>query len=178
MTRRILQGFLLMYLLPVWLFSVSNPSSPKIFYVIKSLFPETQKVYVLIDQNSLPGEKENIARAAAQNKFKVTIFPVDLAADISKALREIPENSVVVVYNSEIFSNKSSKLFILKKSKEKKLALVACTEDYSRSGALVGIIPQASGKTKIVVNLKHSPAYQSKFTSDLVQQTGIAEVIR
>ncbi len=178
MSRRIWQGFLMVCLLPLWLLSTSNPSSPKIFYVVKSIFPENQNVYVLIDRDLLGTEKENIARAAAQNKVKVTIFPVDLAADISKALREIPDNSVLIVYNSKIFANKSSKLFILKKSKEKNLALVACTDDYSRSGALVGIIPLASGKTRIVVNLKHSPAYQNKFTDNLVQQTGIAEIIR
>lgn len=170
--------FLMMVLLSGSVLANGNPTPLQMFYSVKKVFPAVKQVNIFIETDQVAVSKEKIARAAAQNQLKAVIYPIATPADINKALKSVSNNGVVILFHSKLFEADNTRLFILKKCKEKHLRLVTSSADYTKSGALVGILPTPDHKMGIVVNLKHSPEYRGQFTDSFIQQAGIAEVIQ
>ncbi len=148
------------------------------FFTVKKIFPDTKNINVFIQSSELEKVKDKIAQAAAQAQIKVKVFPVSDFKSIGASLRKLENSSTLVVYPSTILVDKSSRLFILKKCKEKEIAVISSSKDYSDFGALLGILPQSGQKTKIVLNLKHSEFLSSTFTPDYTKKVGISEIIK
>ncbi len=158
-------------------FSGENATALQVFFAIKKVFPETQNVSLLISQNLLDQENTKIARAATQTRLTVEIYAVRDAIDIGKKLKKIPENSILVIFASDALSSNSSRLYILSRCKEKNIEIVSTSEDYTNSGALLGILLNEQHKVELILNLKHSQVLASKFTKEFIQQTGINQII-
>ena len=170
------------YIIIVIFIILSNLSAQKVtprqyFFTVKKIFPDTEEIGVFIQSSELPEVKDKIALAAAQAQIKVKIYSVSDFKSIGKGLKKLPQSGTIVVYPSPILLDKSSKLFVLKKCKEKAVAVISESKEYSDAGALLGIFPQVGAKTKIILNLKHSQDLLAKFTPDYVKQVGISEVI-
>ncbi len=177
MTRRISFCCILL------IFVVSNIlakdiSSRQYFFTVKKIFPGTNNVNVFIQSSELEGMRDEIAFAATQAQLKVKIYSISDFKTIGASLRDLEKSSTLVIYPSAILTEKSSRLFILKKCKEKEIAVISSSQEYSDSGALLGILAKQGQKTKLVLNLKHSEFLSSVFTPDYAKQVGISEVIR
>lgn len=151
-------------------------SSMQLFYLVKQAFPEASEVNIFISKTNLADEKDKIARATVQFQLKALIYDIDNASDIGNGTKKLAENSILIVYDDEVFANKTNKLYILSKCKEKKISLVTSSMDYIQSGALLGYIEETSGK-KIILNITHYDHLKDMFTSDVLQKIGVAEVI-
>lgn len=158
--------------------NAQNVTPRQYFFIVKKIFPETQNIDVIVDESKLDGLKSDIAKAAAQAKVQVKLYPVSDTKSIGKSVKKLDKSSTLVVLPSDVTNDKSSKMFILSKCKEKDISVVTESKDYSDSGALLGIFPQDGAKTKIVLNLKHSKDLLAKFTPDYAKQVGISEVIQ
>ncbi|MEJ2635085.1 MAG: ABC transporter substrate binding protein [Calditrichia bacterium] len=158
--------------------AANSPTPLQIFFLVKKIFPEIKEVSVLVTKDLLETEKTRVTRAAAQTQMKVVLYPVENATDIGTSFKEINDKSFVVIYDTDILSQKSNKLYILSKCKEKRIPLITTSPEYTESGALIGILAEGNDKTDVVVNLKHSDSFQSKFTSDFIRQAGISRVIQ
>ncbi|HPG39994.1 MAG TPA: hypothetical protein PLP19_09510 [bacterium] len=166
-------------LVTVLLFSIpafAKVSSMQLFFLVKQAFPEASEVNIFISKANLAEEKDKIARATVQFQLKALIYDVDNAADIGNGTKKISDNSILIVYDDEVFANKTNKLYILSKCKEKKISLITSSMDYIQSGALLGYIEENSAK-KIILNITHYDYLKEKFTNDVVQKIGVAEVI-
>ncbi len=160
------------------LFAGNNPTPLQMLFSIKKVFPEVKEVSVFISKGQLASEQEKITRAAAQTQLKVVLYPIDNASDIGSSIRQIPEKSFLVIFDSAVMDQNSSRLYILSKCKERGISLVTSSSAYTESGALLGVLSGQDQKTDLVVNLTHNEQFQSKFNPDYVQQTGITRVIR
>ncbi len=165
-------------LMAVHLLARMNPTYLQILYSVKKVFPETKEVHLLIAQDALTSDQSQIERASAQNQIKTIIHPIRSLVDINKAIQEISEKQMLILPSSRIFQANATRLYILKKVKEKGIILVTTSAQYSNSGALLGVLPMENHKTKIVINLKHNPQLKAHFNRDFVEQSGIAEVIQ
>jgi len=151
-------------------------SALQFYYLVKQVFPETQKVTVLITKSDLEKQLKKIERASIQCKVKTEIFDVENSIEIGKAFKRIKPNEILIIFDNELFLNKKNKMYIMSKSKEKQILIVTSSKDYVNSGALLGYITE-DGKKKIVVNLKLSTNLKDKFTDELIQKVGIKKVI-
>ena len=154
----------------------ANPS--QFFGIIKRLFPETGEVAIFISPELIATQKEVIDRSAVQNQIQARIHVVESGIDVGKSIRELQENSLLVIFSSDVLMTKSSKLYILSKCKEKQISIVTSSRDYSESGALLGLVKNEKNRIELVLNLKHSEHLKAKFTEDFIAQAGIKEVIQ
>ena len=155
-----------------------DANASQFFYMIKQLFPDINDVSVFLSEESLANQKTIMDRAAAQYKLKVKIFIIDTSIDVGKRIRELGENSVLVIFNSDVLMKKSTKLYILKNCKGKKIAIFTSSRDYSDLGALMGIIKNGNNSVDLVLNLKHNEHFKPKFTDAFIEKVGISEVIQ
>ena len=162
----------LVYALP----SFSQISSMQLFYLVKQAFPDAQEVNIFISSDNLRDEKDKIARATVQFQLKAIVYEISSAADIGNSTKKLADNSVTILYDDKVFDNSKNKLYILSKCKEKQIPLVTSSMDYIQSGALLGYVVDA-GQKKIILNLTYYDHLKSKFSSEVVQQLGITEVI-
>lgn len=164
-------------LIPMIIFGQNDPTPLQMVYVIKKIFPEVQEITVFIDKNEVNTFKSKFNQAGVSKNLQIKMYPIDTAADIGNSIKNVPENSTLLIMNNEVLTNTKSRLYILSKSKEKNIKLVSSSQDYVDSGALIGIIMTANNEIKIIVNIKHCPQFKSKFTSSFIEQAGIAAVI-
>ena len=176
--KRLIATIISILLFQNLLIAANNPTPLQIFFIIKKVFPETQEVNLFIPNAVIADEQSKITRAAAQTQLKAKIFGIENATDIGKSLKKLEEGSILFILNSDIIQRKSTKLYILSKCKENKIALITSSSEYSNSGALIGIFKDENQKTQIVLNLKHYDYFKSKFTDDFIQQAGIASVLK
>ncbi len=156
-----------------------NTATPlQVLFVLKKVFPEAKEINVLVTSSQLAAQQKRIGRAAAQTQLKVKIFEINSPTDIGKAIKEIPEAGFLVVFADDELAKNSNKIYILSKCKEKHIALITSSRDYSDSGALLGVLLDANHKTNIVLNLKHNAFLASKFSDEFIQKAGIAEVLQ
>lgn len=160
---------------PAW--AKSSPTPLQMFFTIKKIFPSTAEISVFLSREQLESDQNKIARAAKQSQLKAVLYPIENAADIGKNLKKLEENSFLVLFDSDIIKQKSSKLYILSKCKEKNIFLVTSSRDYADSGALLNILPEGK-RTTVVLNLRHYQDLSPKFTSNYIQETGISQVIQ
>ncbi len=128
--------------------------------------------------DQVKSEKMRVERAATQTGLKAKIYAVNNYKSIGEALRTIPDNTILVLYNSPAIADINSRLYILSKCSKKNIFVVTSSKDYSDSGAMLGILSGEGNKMKIVLNLKHSGEFGARFTPDLIKKLGIQEVIR
>ncbi len=177
MSRNLITVFLILVLLTLSLpGTTAEVSALQLFYLVKQVFPAAEEVSVLIGKKDLDGALNGINRASAQFQLKVTVHDVSNAFDIGKAIKDIPDNAILVVFDSPVFEESKNKLYILSKSKDKQISIVTSSRSYIDSGALLGYINDG-GEKKIILNLKHSEHLRSQFTDEFIQKVGIAEVI-
>jgi len=177
MTRFIITFLITLILLSIGI-NAQNVTPRQYFFIVKKIFPDTKEISVILDEKDLPNFKDDIAKAAGQAQVKAKIYPVSDFKSIGKSVNKVEKSGTLVVVPSPVLSDKSSKLFILSKCKEKDVVVVSESKDYSDSGALLGVFPQDGAKTKVVLNLKHSQDLLAKFTPDYAKQVGISEVIQ
>ena len=174
--------FIITFLIAIIVLSIGinaqNITPRQYFFIIKQIFPDTKEISVILDEEDLPSFEDDIAKAAGQAQVKAIIYPVSDFKSIGKSIKKVEKSGTLVVVPSPILSDKSSKLFILSKCKEKNIAVISESKEYSESGALLGVFPQDGAKTKVVLNLKHSQDLLAKFTPDYAKQVGISEVIQ
>ena len=155
-----------------------DANASQFFYIVKKLFPDATEIAVFISHESLSEQKTMLDRAAAQNKVKATIYLIETSTDVGKRIRELRENSILVIFNSSVLLKKSTQLYILKNCKEKQISVFTSSREYSDLGALLGIIKGSDNTVDLVLNLKQNEYLKPKFTDVLIQQVGIAEVIQ
>ncbi|MCK5147490.1 hypothetical protein KAR48_12105 [bacterium] len=143
----------------------------------KMAFQDAKEVIVFISEADLAKEKDIINRAALQNKLKVKIYLIANSIDVGKRMREIPSNSILVVYQSEVLRKKSTQLFILKKCKDKQIAVITSSNEYSELGALIGLV-KTNGRFELVLNLKQNSWAATRFPTDVIERLGIGRVIQ
>ena len=177
MYKFLITGIIIILLMSVCL-NAQNVTPRQYFFIVKKVFPDIKEINVIVDENDLANVKDDIAKAAGQAQVKAKIYPVSDFKSIGKTVKKVEKSSTLVVIPSPILTDKSSKLFILSKCKEKDIAVVSESKEYSESGALLGIFPQEGARTKIVLNLKHSQELLAKFTPDYAKEVGISEIIQ
>ena len=172
--------FLGFFLILDWTpFAFSQDANPsQFFYIVKRIFPDIENVAVFISQESLGENKSMMDRAAAQNKVKAKIYIIESSTDVGTRIRELKENSVLVIFSSDVLMKKSTQLYILKNCKEKQISVFTSSRDYSELGALMGLIKSLDRKVDLVLNLKQNEHLKTKFTGDYVEEVGIQEVIQ
>lgn len=157
--------------------AASDVSALQLLFTVKKVFPSVSEVNILVPEKSLSKVENAIARAATQTKLNAVIFIIERNADIGASIRKMGSKSVLVVIGEDLLSEKSSKLFVLSKCKEKQIALVSSSKSYSDSGALLGVLPGADKKVGLVLNLKHNQHLKSRFTAETIAKLGFNKVI-
>ncbi len=158
--------------------SAKNITWLQYFFAVKKIFPETKEIAVFLPQSEQSSQKEAMAKAAAKIGVKIKLYLVDDARSIGNNLKLVPENSVLIIYDSPVLMDKSSRVYILSRCKEKNISVVTASKEYSDSGALVGLLRGDDGRLKIVINLKFSPDLAAKFTPEFNQQAGVSKVLQ
>ncbi len=154
-----------------------DANASQFFYMVKKLFPEQKDVAIFISQEALSSKRKLMDRAAAQNGIAAKIYLIESALDVGKRIRDLPDESVLVIFNSNVLMKKKTQLYILKNCKTKKISIFTSSRDYTELGALFGIIKNES-TFELVLNLKHNEFLKPKFTDAFIQQAGISEVIQ
>jgi|GEM_PF-2506083 len=143
----------------------------------KMAFQDAKEISIFISEADLAKEKSTINRAALQNKVQAKIYVIKSSLDVGKRMRELPDGSVLVVYQSEVLAKKSTQLFILKKCKEKQVGVITSSAEYSELGALIGLV-KTGPRFELVLNLKQNDWAAARFPSDVIERLGIARVIQ
>jgi ABC-type uncharacterized transport system substrate-binding protein len=170
------------YILLIITFSINvciyadDANATQYLTIAKQAFPEVKEIHIFISPEDYDVEKGKINRAALQNKVTAKVYLIETSVDVNTNLKEIPQNSVLVVYQSRVLSRKSTILFMLSKCKKKKISLVTSSREYSESGALLGIVKE-NKRFKIILNLKQSEWLTAIFTEGKRFALGISEII-
>ena len=175
---RFLTLILLVVLMSGFLYAGDEATPLQVLYCSTKIFPNAKQFAIFVESNQLDDYTTKIARATVQTKCKAQIFPIKNATDIGKYIKSLENGTHLIIFNSPVFEQSSSKLYILSKCKEKQIAVISTSEDYSNSGAVVGIYRGADGKLQTIVNLKHSKYLEAQFTDDFVAQAGITAVMK
>lgn len=154
-----------------------DANASQFFYMVKKLFPEQKDVAIFISKEALASRRKLMDRAAAQNGISAKIYLIESALDVGKRIRDLPDESVLVIFGSDVLLKKKTQLYILKNCKTKKISVFTSSRDYTELGALFGIIKNESS-FDLVLNLKHNEFLKPKFTDAFIQQAGISEVIQ
>ena len=142
----------------------------------KQAFQDAKEVAIFISEEDLAKEKDIINRAALQNGLTAKLYVIANTIDVGKRLRELSPNSILVVYQSEVLSKKSTQLFVLKKCKESQIAVITSSSEYTELGALIGLV-KTGPRFELVLNLKQNDWAAARFPSDVIERLGIARVI-
>lgn len=143
----------------------------------KMAFQDAKAVSIFISEADLAKEQATINRAALQNKLQAKIFVIKSSIDVGKRMRELADNSLLVVYQSDVLSKKSTQLFILKKCKEKQISVITSSAEYSELGALIGLV-KSGPRFELVLNLKQNDWAAARFPADVIERLGISRVIQ
>ena len=142
--KKTLSSFVCIYMLMLATRLFANGVSPlQLLYVVKQVFPDQEQVTVFISKGQFAELEEKINRAAAQSHLKVQVCVVESSSGIGSMLSSMERNSVLVLLESDLLLNSTTKLYILSKCKEKQIAIVTSSKTYSDSGALVAVIKRS-----------------------------------
>jgi ABC-type uncharacterized transport system substrate-binding protein len=155
----------------------ANEASPiQILFTIKKIFPDIKEVSFFLIEDTYKDLKPKIERASIQSQITSKIYLIQDKLGIGQNIKNLEENSTLIILNSELYTENSTKLFILSKCKEKKINIITTINDYIESGALIGLILE-NNQVKIILNLKQNGHLKEKFTPEIIQQLGITMVI-
>ena len=155
-----------------------GPSFLQYFYTVKNILPETKNIGVFISEESYKTQEQQIKRASAQTGIKALVFIIKNARSIGKSIKQLNTNDALVIYDSPVLEKKSSRLFILSKTKDKKIPIITASKEYSDSGALICLGKDENNRTQIILNLKQTEYLASKFTDESLQKLRISKIIR
>ncbi len=155
-----------------------EPSFLQYFYTVKNILPETKNIGVFISEESYQTHEKQIKRASAQTGIKALVFLIKDARSIGKSIKRLNSNDALIICDSPVLAKKSSRLFILSKTKDKKIPVITASKEYSDSGALICLGKDENNRTQIVLNLKQTEYLASKFTDESAQKLGISKIIR
>jgi ribosomal protein L30E len=158
--------------------SAQEPSLLQLLFTVKKILPETKTIAVFITEKSYNTSQEKLARAAVQSQLEVKVYKISDSKSIGKSLKKLKNVGVLLVYNDPVLAEKKNRLFILSKSKSKKIPIISSSQEYSDSGALIHLSKGADKRTQIVINLKQSEYLSGKFTDEAKEKLGIAKLIR
>ena len=156
-----------------------NATAAQYLYMVNKVVPEKTEVAVFMSKDMVDHEKQKLERAAATFKLKVTIYVIESQRTIGESLKSLNENTALVVYDTPLLADKSSKMFIISKCKEKNIPIISPSEDYAKAGALVGIIVDESFKmSRLLINLSNYSEIVPKFTEEFTLALGVTELIK
>lgn len=156
-----------------------NATAAQYLYMVNKILPEKQNVAVFMSKDMVEKEKIKLERAAATFKLKVTIYIIESPRNIGESIKSIDENTALVVYETPVLEDKSSKMFIISKCKEKNIPIVTPSAEYVKAGAFVGIIVDEKFKmSQLMVNLQNYSQFESKFTEEFSLALGVTEIIK
>ncbi len=155
-----------------------QPTFLQYFFSIKKVLPDTKTVGVFLPESEFSAQKNKIAQASQRAGIKTKLFLINDMKSIGKNMQKLSGIDILLVYNTPLMMKKASRMFILSKCKDKNIPIITSSEKYSKSGALLGLLKGENGRSKIVLNLKHSPKLASVFTDDYVKKAGISERIQ
>lgn len=158
--------------------TAKEPTFLQYLYSAKQVLPEMEQVGIFITQDHYDASKDEINKACSRTSVKAKVFIVSDAKSIGKNLKNVEGIDLLLVTQADVLNEKSSRLFVLSKSKDKKIPLLSSSEDYSTSGALIGLLPGDGGRSKIVLNVKHTPYLAARFTDEFNKKAGIKELIQ
>ncbi|MBP7459907.1 MAG: hypothetical protein KBA26_01335 [Candidatus Delongbacteria bacterium] len=70
-------------------------------YFIRQQYPQTEKISILIDEDSLESKKRDIERALASFSLQAVVYPVGSSRDLNQVMKKLPDSSLVWVIGSE-----------------------------------------------------------------------------
>ncbi len=156
-----------------------NATAAQFLYMVSKVLPEKKNVSIFLPAELLSREKPKIERAAATFGLKVKLFLIETARSLGEGFKQLKNDEVLIVYESDVTSVKSSRLFILKKCKERNIPVVTPMEEYSKAGAFLGIIVNEKFKMKdLLVNVQNYAEYAPKFTEEFNVAIGVTQVIK
>jgi ABC-type uncharacterized transport system substrate-binding protein len=156
-----------------------NATAAQYLYMISKVIPEKKKVAVFMSRDLVEKEKGKLQRAAATFGVTVTIYVIEGARSIGTSLKKLSGDDVLVVYETSVLVQKSSKMFILSKCKEKGIPVVSPSEEYAKAGAFIGIFVNEKFKmTGLIINLQNHADLAPKFTEEFNVSLGITEVLK
>ncbi len=155
-----------------------QPTFLQYFFSIKKVLPETKKVGVFIPESEFSVQKNKIAQASQRAGIKTKVFLIQDLKSIGKNIQNLSDIDILLIYNTPILMKKTSRMFIISKCKDKHIPIITSSEEYSKFGALLGLIKGEDGHSKILLNLKLNPNLASVFTDDYVKKTGIFKRIQ
>ncbi len=171
-------------LLAVFLFSFAGiafadkVSALQYFFIVKKVFPDISEVTIFINAADEPTERPKITKAAAQMQLKVKLFLIESQKDIGANIQNIPNDGVLIVYQSDVLMNATSRMFVLSKAKEKNISVVTSSREYSQNGALLGLVKGADNKLEVLLNLKHSQSLATRFTEAFNAEIGVKQTLQ
>ncbi|HHM02471.1 MAG TPA: hypothetical protein ENJ15_05605 [Caldithrix abyssi] len=161
---------------PLW---AKNATAAQYLYMVNKVLPEKKNVSIFLPSELLSKEKPKIERAAATFGIKVKIFLIETARSLGEGFKQLKDDEVLIVYESDVTSVKSSRLFILKKCKERNIPVVTPMAEYSKAGAFLGIIVNDKFKMQdLLVNVQNYAQYAPKFTEEFNVAIGVTQVIK
>jgi len=173
-----LSVILLLFFLFIQTSTAKEPTFLQYFFSIKKVLPSARMVALLIPGEVYQAQQQKIMRAAKQSKLKVEVFRVSDTRSIGQQMKLVKDVDILLVYNAPVLTQKASVMFILSKSKDKQIPVISASQDYIKSGALIGLTHGENNRTQLVLNLKHTPYLASHFTDDVLQKIRAAQIIR
>lgn len=156
-----------------------NATAAQYLYMINKVIPERKTVAVFMSEDLVNKEKPKLERAAATFGITVTIYLIDNARTIGGSIKKLSSDDALVVYETPVLKEKSSKMFILSKCKEKGIPVISSSMDYAKSGAFIGIIVNDKFKmTELLINLQNHSDQSDKFTEEFNLSLGITQVLK
>jgi len=156
-----------------------NATASQYLYMISKVIPEKKNVSIFMSKDLVDKEKPKLERAAVTFGLTVKIYLIDNARTIGSSLKKIESDNALVVYGSPVLDEKTSKMFILSKCKEKGIPVVSSNEEYAKAGAFIGIIVNEKFKmSQLLINLQNHADQSSKFTEEFNLSLGITQVLK
>jgi hypothetical protein len=149
----------------------------QLLFVAKKVFAEKQKAYVMIDKKGFREFEEGLKRASVQMQVELQIYLIGGKADVGNAFKEIEDNSLLIIFDSAFLTESSTKLYVLSKCKDNRISIVTSSKHYGDSGALLTLFNDELGNTKIQLNLQKNEDHKDRFTKELIENSGINEVL-
>lgn len=169
--------FLMIFIMAGFI-QAQEPSYLQYFFTVKKILPETKTVGVFIDEATYSQKEVKIKRAATQSGVQVKVFLVTDRKSIGKFMKELQGVDVLLLSRNSVLDQKSSRIFILSRSKEMNIPVISSSQEYSKSGAFLYLYKDENHKTHMVVNLKQTPYLAHRFGDEEAKKMGISKLIR